>query len=522
MIPIPVIKAAGQPVMKCMRWVAVRWVAVRWVVASWLAILLSSPGLAVTTASPDAATPANAAALASSKISRFLQMLQQDDPQAISRYVDAEFAPDSLQDRGGAARRYIIAYLSDLKGLHGSFQLVEPPQWQNQPGDPLILANVRSDKTELTYQLQLAVKASPPFSVTMAELLYRPAKVTAASTQRQPALTTAQLVQQLSAYVDRLASRQAFSGTVLLADTQGVLYQAAKGMADLRFQVPNNTDTRFNLASMNKMFTAISILQLSHAGKLSLQDKLVRYVDPALFASADFAQITLQQLLSHTSGLGWPQYADQQHLQFRQLKQFRPLLKQWPLAAKPGSRFGYSNEGMLLLGMVIEQVSGMSYDDYVAQHIYAKAGMTQSGHFDIDGVTPNLAMGYGFSAALQSMQSNWFIHAVKGNAAGGGYSTIGDLYKFAKALTGYQLLPATLTEAAYSAKPELNARSYGYGFSVRQGHNGRVVGHSGDFVGISAGLRIYRDKGFILIVLANQSFASEPVFAKAELLLQQL
>ncbi len=541
MISIPVIKVAVQPLMKCvalsLRWKSVQWIPVQWIpgrriVASWLVLLLSSAVFAATITSTasaaaaapvntaalaDAAAPVNTAALADTKTGRFLQMLQQDDPQAISRYVDAEFTPDSLQDQGGAARQYIIAYLSDLKGLHGSLQLVQPPQWQSQQGESQILAELRSATTELTYQLRLGVTAKPPYQLTTAELLYRPAKVPV-----QTPLTTAQLVQQLSGYVDRLASRHAFSGTVLLADAQGVLYQTAKGMADLRFQVPNNTETRFNLASMNKMFTAVSILQLSQAGKLSLQDKLVRYVDPALFGPADFAQITLQQLLSHTSGLGWPQYTDSQHLQFRQLQQFRPLLKQWPLAAKPGSRFGYSNEGMLLLGMVIEQVSGMSYDDYVQQHIYAKAGMTQSGNFDIDGVTPNLAMGYGFSPALQSMQSNWFMHAVKGNAAGGGYSTIADLYKFAKALTGYQLLPAALTEAAYSAKPELNARSYGYGFSVRQGHNGRVVGHSGNFVGISAGLRIYRDKGFTLIVLSNQSFASEPVFAKAELLLQQL
>lgn len=455
--------------------------------------------------------------LAGTKIAAAMQMLQSDDPQAVSRYVDAELHPDTLQSFGGEGRERYIAFLSDIKRFHRSLQLESAPQLELRNGLRQVSAQLRSANTELNYLLQLNLSAQPPFKVTMVDLFDAPAKPTAGAK-----LTKPQLVRQLSAYVDRLASRGVFSGAVLFADEQGVLYQSAKGMADLRFQVPNNVDTRFNLASMNKMFTAISILQLAQANKLSLQDKLVRYVDPSLFAAADFQHITLQQLLSHTAGLGWPEFPDQQHQQFRQLQQYRPLLKHLPLSAKPGSRYMYSNEGMLLLGMVIEQVSGLSYDDYVQRNIYAKAGMMASGNFDIDGVTPNLAMGYTYSAPLQSMQSNWFVHGVKGNAAGGGYSTIGDLYKFAKVLTGYQLLSAELTDAALSAKPELNARSYGYGFSVRRGSNGVVVGHGGDFIGISSGLRIYRDKGFVLIVLANQSFASDPVFAKTEALLLQL
>lgn len=456
-------------------------------------------------------------ALAGTKIAAAMQMLQSDDPQAVSRYVDAELHPDTLQSFGGEGRERYIAFLSDIKRFHRSLQLESTPQLELRNGLQQVSAQLLSANTELNYLLQLNLSAQPPFKVTMVDLFDAPAKPTAGAK-----LTRPELVRQLSAYVDRLASRGIFSGAVLLADAQGVLYQNAKGMADLRFQVPNNVETRFNLASMNKMFTAISILQLAQANKLSLQDKLVRYVDPSLFASADFQHITLQQLLSHTAGLGWPEYPDQQHQQFRQLQQYRPLLKHLSLVAKPGSRYMYSNEGMLLLGMVIEQASGLSYDAYVQQHIYAKAGMVASGNFDIDGVTPNVAMGYTYSALLQSMQSNWFVHGVKGNAAGGGYATVGDLYQFAKALTGYQLLSAELTDAAISAKPELNARSYGYGFTVRRGANGVVVGHGGDFIGISSGLRIYRDKGITLIVLGNQSFASEPIFAKTEALLQQL
>ena len=117
------------------------------------------------------------------------------------------------------------------------------------------------------------------------------------------------------------------------------------------------------------------------------------------------------------------------------------------------------------------------------------------------------------------MQANWFIQGVKGTAAGGGYSTVDDLHKFAMALTGNTLLPKALTEQAYSAKPALNSPNYGYGFAVRSNHNGRIVGHTGDFIGVASALQLYQEKGFVLVVLANQSFASEPVMAKVDSLL---
>ncbi len=452
------------------------------------------------------------------KIDTAIQMLQSTDPEAVSRYIDAELHPDTLKSFGGDGRERYIAYISDIKLFHGAVSLLS---YEQHKTDPLQLsARVKSTNTELDYLLRLNLSAAAPVKVTDIDLVF--ARTPPAENSAVDKLNKQQLAQQLSAYVDRLAQRGVFSGVVLLADQNGVLYQSAKGMADLRYQVPNNTDTKFNLASMNKMFTAISILQLAEAKKLSLTDKLVRYLDPTLFAKGDFDQITLQQLLSHTSGLGWPTYPDTHPNNVRNLNDHRPLLKHIPLNAKPGSRFGYSNEGMLLLGMVIEKVSGQSYDDYVQQHIYAKAGMTQSGNFDIDGITANMAMGYFYSQQLKSMQSNWFIHGIKGSAAGGGYSTIHDLHKFATALTRYQLLSPELTQLAYSAKPELNSPNYGYGFSVRSAHNGRVVGHAGDFIGVSSALRIYLDKGFTLVVLANQSFASEPVINKADLLLQQL
>tara|TARA_R110002126_G_scaffold282396_3_gene430783 strand:+ start:7511 stop:9016 length:1506 start_codon:yes stop_codon:yes gene_type:complete len=445
-----------------------------------------------------------------------IAMLLSNEPHAVSHFVDSQLHSDVLQSFGGDGRERYIGYLSAEKRFHGAFSLLS--LLPITPEQRYYEAKLHSHNTELDYTLRLGFSAEAPFKVSTISLNYR----TVATDKALARLSQQQVVSELSGYIDRLAGRGLFSGTVLLADQQGVIYQTAKGMADLRYQVKNNTDTKFNLASMNKMFTAVSVLQLVAEKKLALDDKLINYVDRELFAAGDFDSITIAQLLTHTAGLGWPNYPDMSQNKLRNLNDHRPFLKHLPLNSPPGSRFSYSNEGMLLLGMVIEAVSGKSYDDYVQQHIYAKAGMPNSGNFDIDGVTPNMAMGYGYSQQLQSMQTNWFIAGIKGSPAGGGYSTINDLYQFATALTQYQLLPRALTEAAYSAKPELNSAWYGYGFSVQTNSHGRVVGHSGAFIGVSSAMQIYLDKGYTLVVLSNRDFASEPVVAMADSLLSRL
>lgn len=445
-----------------------------------------------------------------------IAMLLSNEPQAVSHFVDSQLHSDVLHSFGGEGRERYIGYLNAEKRFHGAFSLLS--LLPMTPQQRYYEAKLRSHNTELDYTLRLGFSAEAPFKVSTISLNYR----AVAADKALAKLSQQQVVSELAGYIDRLAGRELFSGTVLLADQQGVLYQTAKGMADLRYQVKNTTDTKFNLASMNKMFTAVSVLQLVAEKKLALDDKLTKYVDRELFADGDFDNITIAQLLTHTAGLGWPDYPDMSQNKLRNLHDHRALLKHLPLNSSPGSRFSYSNEGMLLLGMVIEAVSGQRYDDYVQQQIYAKAGMTNSGNFDIDGVTPNIAMGYAYSPQLQSMQANWFIASIKGSPAGGGYSTINDLYQFATALTQYQLIPKDLTEAAYSAKPELNSANYGYGFSVRANQNGRIVGHSGDFIGVSSAMRIYLDKGYTLIVLANRDFASEPVMAMADSLLGRL
>jgi len=160
-------------------------------------------------------------------------------------------------------------------------------------------------------------------------------------------------------------------------------------------------------------------------------------------------------------------------------------------------------------------VSGKSYYDYVQEHIYDKANMPNSGSFELDVVTDKLASGYLKRIHSDQWVDSIYTRAIKGSPAGGGFSTVDDLHRFAIALTEYQLLGKELTEDAYTEKTKYNSAFwYGYGFSVSGDENNRVVGHGGAYLGVDARLDIHLDSGFIVVVLANQSDVVAPVRRK--------
>ena len=269
---------------------------------------------------------------------------------------------------------------------------------------------------------------------------------------------------------------------------------------------------------MNKMFTAIAALQLIEKGKLKFDDKLIEFVDNSWLPKGNSDSITIRQLLTHTSGLGNffnDEFNQSNKEVYRNLAAYKPLISQSELLFTPGSRNRYSNSGMLMLGLVVEKVSGESYYDYVQKHIYNKANMLNSGSFELDSVTDNLASGY-----LKRMHSDQWVdsiyaRAIKGSPAGGGFSTVEDLHQFSLALTEFKLLGKELTEDAYTEKTKYNSAFwYGYGFSVSSEPNNRIVGHGGAYLGVDARLDIHLDSGFIVVILANQSDVVAPVRRK--------
>lgn len=315
------------------------------------------------------------------------------------------------------------------------------------------------------------------------------------------------LNEDLNKYLKELAIKDEFSGSVLLAKGEDIVFQAAYGMASKRFNVPNNIQTKFNLGSMNKMFTSVGIMQLVEAGKLSLNDKLSNYVDETWLSKDISQKIEIRHLLSHSSGLD--NYFNRTYMNsskniYRALDDYKPLILDSTLLFEPGSKARYSNTGMLMLGVVIEKITGQDYFSYIREHIYQKAQMINSDSYEMDQPIPNLAIGYESDDKNETgWKNNIYLHVLKGGPAGGGFSTVQDLHKFALALTNYQLLNKELTEEVYSFKSKLTYRDYGYGFNILGDANNRIVGHGGGFPGIGSNLDIYLDQGYIVAVMSN-------------------
>ena len=243
-----------------------------------------------------------------------------------------------------------------------------------------------------------------------------------------PRLSEAEAIAALRAKVEKDAAADRFAGTVLLARSGKALFSGAYGLADREKKVANKLDTRFRIGSMNKMFTAVSILQLVQAGKIKLTDSLGKYI--ADYPNQDAAaKVTIHHLLTHTGGTGdifGPQY-DAHRLELRTLNDYIALYGKRALAFEPGSRWVYSNYGMLLLGVVVERVSGQSYYDYVAEHIYKTAGMTLTGSEPESEAVRDRSIGYMRPQGGGARTPNTDTLPYRGTSAGGGYSTVGDL-----------------------------------------------------------------------------------------------
>jgi D-alanyl-D-alanine carboxypeptidase len=290
-----------------------------------------------------------------------------------------------------------------------------------------------------------------------------------------------------------------FSGVYLIARDDKILAAKAFGWEDRENKRKVTLNTKFRIGSMNKMFTAIATLQLVAAKKLSLDGTVGTYL-PDYPNKEVREKVTVRHLLTHTGGTGdffGPEY-DTNRLSLKTHADYLALFGARAPRFVPGSRDAYSNYGFLLLGNIIEKVSGQSYYDYVAKNIFTPAGMTNTGSLPEEEAVPHRTIAYtwkdGWISATDTLP-------YRGMSAGGGYSTAGDLLKFAQTLRTEKLLPGSLM--ADATTPHNHNGNYGYGFGVdgkglllHFGHNGGAPGQNGD-------LQIYPALGVIVIALSN-------------------
>jgi len=341
---------------------------------------------------------------------------------------------------------------------------------------------------------------------------------TQATQPRQPGI-----LEELDQEITRATFQDQFSGAVLLAKNGKPFFRKAYGLANRSFDVPTRIDTKLNLGSMNKMFTTVAIAQLQEQGKLDYNDVIGKFLGMDWISEEIGRKVKIRHLLTHTAGTGtffndlyWKSARDL----FREVDDYKPLLAGMTLAFEPGTKWQYSNSGFVLLGAIVERLSGERYSDYVHDHIYRVAGMTNTGEFDMEELVPNLAVGYGTNRNREGKEiwvNNLFAHVIRGGPAGGGFSTVDDLLQFDLALRNDLLIRPETRELLWTSNPiATDGKAFwGYGFITRNQEGlGRVVFHSGGFLGISSILDIYRDSGFTVVILSNLSTGLDAVRGK--------
>jgi D-alanyl-D-alanine carboxypeptidase len=322
-----------------------------------------------------------------------------------------------------------------------------------------------------------------------------------------PRLTEGEAIAAADALLRKKTAEDRFSGAALVAKDGEVLFADAYGQADRERGIPNTLETRFRIGSMNKMFTAVATLQLVEEGKLALDDPVGKHL--RAYPNEELAsRVTVRHLLTHTGGTGdifGPEY-ERNRLQLREHSDYVQLYGSRPPRFEPGSRFEYSNYGFVLLGAIIEVASGTSYYDYVSENIFSPARMTSTDSLPESVEVQNRSVGYMHPyPGARSWQPNTDWLPWRGTAAGGGYSTVGDLARFAEALTSHEFLSPSSTELLITGKVALvPGISYAFGFADARDEDGNGwVGHSGGAPGMNGDLRIYLESGYVVAVLAN-------------------
>ncbi|MFD0958896.1 serine hydrolase domain-containing protein [Paenibacillus chungangensis] len=302
---------------------------------------------------------------------------------------------------------------------------------------------------------------------------------------------------KLLQYMDRYTARWPFSGVILAARGNDVVVQRAYGSANLELDVATDYHTKFRIWSVTKSFTAMAIMQLYEQGKLSLDDPLYRYL-PEL---SRHDVITIRHVLQHESGLRnfttVPEFNN--HLNKIKLREaeFFELLNRFPLDFKPGSLFSYNNTGYYLLGLVIERVSGQSFEHFVTKHILHPLDMMETGIDTGDKLIPGMASPY--TSSGDGMVPAEYIYMGNVSAAGGMFSTASDLFKWARAIQEEKLLsPRTYRDVFGNSEAK-----YGMGWFLKERSGRRRVFHGGAYRGFRSELHCYPDDELTVILLTN-------------------
>jgi D-alanyl-D-alanine carboxypeptidase len=417
-------------------------------------------------------------------VKAYVKAFNSGDEQAMRDFFANNVSASSLAQRPIEAR---LGVYREMRGNMGAIEIRRVLAARDAEVVVLVQTK-RGDWFEFGFQFDTAA----PHKLMGLRVQDSDAPAASAEVDSLPAtMTEAQLVEALDKHLSQAVAADEFSGTVLVAKKESPLFHKAYGLASKEYNVPNRVDTKFNLGSINKIFTQIAIGQLVEQGKLSSDDKLGKHLPD--YPSREAAEkVTIRQLLEMKSGIGdffGREFEATPKNKLRTVKDFFPLFVNKPLQFEPGTRQQYSNGGYIVLGAIVEKVSGQDYYDYVRERIFKSADMQNTDWYEADLVTANLASGYTTEGNSKGVRrNNLYSRPVKGSPAGGGYSTAPDLLKFV----------AALREGKLRVPDFRNQQSPGQAPARFRG-----LGIAGGAPGINAALEVDEDRGYTIIVMSN-------------------
>jgi len=319
----------------------------------------------------------------------------------------------------------------------------------------------------------------------------------AGAQDNKPAPSAETVAAKANEYLQAQIAASGFSGSVLIAKGDQVLFAKGGGWANAEHEVPNTPRTKFRLGSITKQFTAMAILILQEQGKLAVDDPVSKHAEGC---PESWKEVTIHHLLTHTSGIpsftNLPGYRASMPLPSSP-RQTLDRVREMPLEFSPGDRFAYSNSGYVLLGQIIEQVSGKSYEEFLRASIFEPLGMADTG-YDLPGkILPHRAAGY--EPAKGGLANASYLDMTIPHAAGSLYSTVEDLHRWSRALDAGKLIPKTAYEKMFTP----GKGNYGYGWIINKEHGRDLVSHGGGINGFTTSISRYPGEQLCVVVLCN-------------------
>lgn len=305
--------------------------------------------------------------------------------------------------------------------------------------------------------------------------------------------------------------------TLIVAKKGEIVFSGAAGMANLELNVPMKANNVLRIGSITKQFTAIAILMLQEQGKLSIQDDISKFLPS--YPTKD-KKITIEHLLTHTSGIrsytSLPGFM-QKIRDDKSTSEMLDVFKDKDMLFDPGTEFSYNNSGYFLLGVIIEKVSGMTYEDFIEKNIFEKIGMKNSYYGRADQIIPNRASGYELENG--EIINAPYLSMTIPYAAGSLLSTVEDLYKWNQAVHKYQLVKKASLDKAITSYVLKNGEStdYGYGWGVNSFYGGKTIQHSGGINGFTTNVMYLPEQDIFIAAFSNgkdPSFFTQLIAAK--------